>query len=158
VSAEQLPDLVSWYRSPVFEEFPGSLLGELKLPYAPESVGMARRFTRCVATAWGVAHAAETAELCVSEVATNAYQHTASDTGRPLRLVILRVGNCLRCEVHDQSRDTPRLQNAEVLDESGRGMFLIGALAHQHGTYQTHRGKAVWFEVEAWPSGKDGRS
>ncbi|MEW2358267.1 ATP-binding protein [Spirillospora sp. NPDC029432] len=158
MSAEQLPDIAPWYRSPVFEEFLGSLLGELRLPNAPEAVGRARRFLRSVAAAWGVSHVTETAELCVSEVATNAYQHTDRDEERPLRLVVLRVGACIRCEVHDQSPEVPCIRDAGMLAESGRGMFILDVLTYQHGVYRTDNGKAVWFELEAWPNDEEGRS
>jgi anti-sigma regulatory factor (Ser/Thr protein kinase) len=157
VSAEQIPHVVPWYRSPVFEEFLGSFLGELALPYAPEAAGMARAFTRCVAATWGVPHVAEDAELCVSEAVTNAYQHTDSHGGKPLRLVILRADVCLRCEVHDPSRVVPHMRAADMLDESGRGMYLVGMVARRNGVYPTDGGKAVWFELDAWTDGEGGR-
>ncbi|HEV7931028.1 MAG TPA: hypothetical protein VGP70_01700 [Actinomadura sp.] len=34
---------------------------------------------------------------------------------------------------------------------SGRGLFVVGSMAVDHGAHLTPTGKAVWFELVAWP-------
>jgi anti-sigma regulatory factor (Ser/Thr protein kinase) len=150
VSAEQISGIAEWYRSRVFEDSLGDLLGAMYLPFAPEAAGAARSLVRVLAIAWGAPTITEQAQLCVSEVVTNAWQHAAIPEVTPLRLVLLRVATRLRCEVHDSSGEMPALRRAEEFDESGRGMFLLDMIADDHGAYRTATGKAVWFELLAW--------
>ncbi|MFC9973216.1 ATP-binding protein [Spirillospora sp. NPDC127200] len=150
--AEQVRGTAPWHLPTVYEEGLGAFLGELALPHAAEAVGAARRFTHCVTLLWGAPEVGELAKLCVSEAVTNVYQHTKPEKGSQTRLILFRLGTRLRCEVHDPSRSVPKLTGASLLDESGRGMLLIDTIAQQHGVYQTGNGKAVWFELEAWPA------
>ncbi|HLV75512.1 MAG TPA: SpoIIE family protein phosphatase [Vulgatibacteraceae bacterium] len=90
---------------------------------------------------WGLASLADTVELLVSELVTNAFVHGAGTIG--LRLI--KGGNLL-CEVYDDGTDLPRLRTAEATDESGRGLQLVSHLAARWGTHRAGRGKVVWFE------------
>ncbi|WP_241518824.1 hypothetical protein [Streptomyces sp. CB03238] len=38
------------------------------------------------------------------------------------------------------------MRRAEQDDEGGRGLFLVGQLAHHWGTGQSSRGKTIWTE------------
>lgn len=126
-------------------------LGELTLPAAHESVPRARAFVRTLVGAHGVADVVrDDAEILVSELVTNAVRHAAiPDT--PLRLVVLRAGDRLRIEVHDPSPAAPSPRRIDLLEETGRGWFLVAAIADRHGTDLTFSGKAVWCELTAWP-------
>ncbi|MEW2355428.1 ATP-binding protein [Spirillospora sp. NPDC029432] len=128
----------------------GEQLGELTLPAAHESVPRARAFVRTLTGARGVPHVRDDAEILVSELVTNAVRHAPA--GDPLRLVVLRRGTCLRIEVHDPSPVTPSLRRVDLLDETGRGWFLVAAIADRHGIDRTDSGKSVWCELMAWPS------
>src|SRR5690606_24626581 len=90
---------------------------------------------------WGLASLADTVELLVSELVTNAFVHGAGTIG--LRLI--KGGNLL-CEVYDDGTDLPRLRTAEATDESGRGLQLVSHLAARWGAHRAGRGKVVWFE------------
>ncbi|GLZ02906.1 hypothetical protein Acsp03_03730 [Actinomadura sp. NBRC 104412] len=125
-------------------------LGELSLPAAHESVPRARAFVRNLIGARGIADVRDDAEILVSELVTNAIRH-ASTSGAPLRLVILRAGERLRIEVHDPSPAAPSARRIDLLEETGRGWFLVAAIADRHGTDLTYSGKAVWCELTAWP-------
>jgi anti-sigma regulatory factor (Ser/Thr protein kinase) len=150
VSAEQISDTAERYRSQVFEDYPGDVLADIRLPFTPEAPGTARSIIRALATAWNAPEITEKAELCISEVVTNAWQHAACPGKTSLRLVVLRLNSRLRCEVHDTSSGMPHLQVADEFAESGRGMFLLDLTADDHGAYRTSTGKAVWFELLAW--------
>ncbi|QKW34014.1 ATP-binding protein [Actinomadura sp. NAK00032] len=133
---------------PTIDEPPPLLLGELRLPAERESVPRARRFSRSVTAASGIAHIRDDAEVLVSELVTNAVRHA---TGSALRLRLLRAGTRLRVEVHDQGGGVPRPRQVDLMEETGRGWFLVAVMADRHGTEHTTAGKSVWCEVRAWP-------
>ncbi|MFD0685223.1 ATP-binding protein [Actinomadura fibrosa] len=126
------------------------LLGELDLPATRESVPRARAFSRSVATASGIGHIRDDAEVLVSELVTNAVQH-ATSPGSTLRLRLLRAGTRLRVEVHDTNPAVPTARQVDLMEETGRGWFLVAVIAERHGTDHTSSGKSVWCEVRAWP-------
>ncbi|WP_161602729.1 ATP-binding protein [Thermomonospora catenispora] len=137
---------------PVSSPCPDGVLGRLVLPNDPRAAGRARAFVRLLTAAWRAACVAEAAELCVSELVTNAHRHAAAaEPDAPLELVVLRRGERLRCEVHDGDPRVPRPRDTDALDEAGRGLLLLAATAEEHGAHATPRGKAVWFELIAWP-------
>ncbi|TDB85429.1 ATP-binding protein [Actinomadura sp. KC216] len=132
------------------------LLGELTLPAEHEAVPQARRFSRSVTTGSDIGHVGDDAEVLVSELVTNAVRHAAAVPGTVLSLRMLRAGDRLRIEVHDQSAGVPRTRFADgggvdLMEETGRGWFLVAIMADRHGTDHTPSGKAVWCEVGAWP-------
>ncbi|MEU6145931.1 ATP-binding protein [Streptomyces sp. NPDC047081] len=81
-------------------------------------------------------------ELLVSELVTNALLHSRSR----FRLTLSAAHGVLRCEVTDSGRRIPRVVEAGT-SESGRGMFLVDALALRWGCHQDGPGKTVWFEL-----------
>ncbi|WP_187235602.1 ATP-binding protein [Actinomadura sp. HBU206391] len=130
----------------------GVLLKEVRLRNRPEAVAAGRREVVASAAAWGLpGEIAQDAETCVSELVTNAVKHATGLPDSTLRLLVIRSGDRLRVEVHDAGRELPRPRRPDPCDESGRGLFIVGFLAAGHGTYLTATGKAVWFELAAWP-------
>ncbi|MFI0449745.1 ATP-binding protein [Actinomadura sp. 6N118] len=126
------------------------LLGELNLPPAHASVPLARGFSRSITTGCQIPDVRDDAEVLVSELVTNAVQHAAA-SGATLCLRMLRVGTRLRIEVHDPSPVLPRSVHINLLEETGRGWFLVAIITERHGIEQTSAGKSVWCEVPAWP-------
>ncbi|MFF7274289.1 ATP-binding protein [Streptomyces griseorubiginosus] len=61
-------------------------------------------------------------------------------------LTLSAAHGVLRCEVADHGRRTPRVLDAGT-SESGRGMFLVAALALCWGCLQDGPGKTVWCEL-----------
>ncbi|MDX3574949.1 ATP-binding protein [Streptomyces sp. ID05-47C] len=111
----------------------------------PSAVGEARSQVRRQLESWGLAEPedlVDTAVLLVSELATNALLHSASH----YRLTLTAAHGVLRCEVADTGRRTPQVLQAGSA-ESGRGMFLVEALARRWGCHQDGPGKTVWFEL-----------
>ncbi|MET9389850.1 ATP-binding protein [Streptomyces sp. NPDC006624] len=121
--------------------------GSLSVEYAPRpcAVREARAEVRRQLEGWGLAErgeVADVAELLVGELATNALVHAESR----FRLTLFAAHGVLRCEVADQERRVPRVVEAGT-GESGRGMFLVDALAQRWGWHRDGPGKTVWFEL-----------
>ncbi|MGW1064103.1 SpoIIE family protein phosphatase [Streptomyces aureus] len=124
-----------------FEGFPADSVGYWFLAPHPMTAGQARRLTRRALRRWGLEALIEPTELMVSEIVTNAVRFAS----RPLSLRLLRT-DVLRCEVTDDSPQVPRLRQAGLGDESGRGLHLVNQLALRWGATRVSSGKVVWFE------------
>ncbi|MGC9539402.1 SpoIIE family protein phosphatase [Streptomyces sp. UG1] len=118
-------------------------VAEWRIARDPEEVGRARAVAREQLHDWGLAKLADTAELLVSELVTNAVRHSH---GRPVELRLVR-GDTLLCEVDDDDHELPTLLNAGPGDEAGRGLRVVSTLAREWGTSHTSAGKTVWFEL-----------
>ena len=116
------------------------------LPPTPASVFIARRFVNHVVALWSVPQeVAESVELAVSELVTNAARH--SEDSVDVRLA--RPGDVLRIEVGDSSHRMPRGGEQGDLDmTSGRGLFLVEAVSDRWGVDSTGLGKTVWCEFD----------
>ncbi|MEU1906526.1 ATP-binding protein [Streptomyces hygroscopicus] len=82
-------------------------------------------------------------ELLAGEVIANAIVHTSA----PCAVCVLPAGSLVRVEITDADSAEPRPKQAGPDDETGRGLFLVDALAADWGTYQRPEGKVTWFEV-----------
>jgi anti-sigma regulatory factor (Ser/Thr protein kinase) len=126
----------------------------------------ARAFVCDRLAAWGLSELADTAELITSELVTNAVTATNAIRTPPmassmfpvaLRMIAVRLrlsARSLFVEVWDVSdvvpvaRQSPETAETDELGESGRGLFLIGALSKEWGCYAAQdRGKIVWCEI-----------
>ncbi|MGS2586590.1 ATP-binding protein [Streptomyces hebeiensis] len=127
----------------------------ITLPSEPASVPAARRYVGELLTEWGVPCAAETAEtvrLIVSELATNAVQHTFGLS--PTFTVELRLeeDEALRVGVTDSHPRWPQRLPAAVQQDNGRGMVIIRSLAAESGGRVSviptpEGGKTVWIAL-----------
>ena len=104
----------------------------------------ARSVTRGTLRAWGLEEKAFESELVVSELVTNAVTHACGPVG--LRLIHDRA---LICEVSDGTSTSPHLRHARLMDEGGRGLYLVGRLAQRWGTRHSPEGKTIWAELAA---------
>ncbi|MFD9793544.1 SpoIIE family protein phosphatase [Streptomyces sp. NPDC059070] len=118
-------------------------VAEWRLAIDAREVSRARRLVADQLGEWELAEVAETVELLISEVVTNAVRHAHS---HQVRLRMVRA-ETLRCEVVDDDHTLPMLTHAGPLDESGRGLRVVSRLAREWGTSRTAEGKTVWFEV-----------
>ncbi|MDI3390431.1 ATP-binding protein [Streptomyces sp. B-S-A8] len=128
----------------------------LQLPHDPRAPGVARTTLRAVLDSHGMAELTHSAELLASELVTNAYLHSLGTY--TLRLREMAPGR-LRVSVWDTNPEIPapfRDQRAPAAvpatDETGRGLFLIGACAERWGAYELGdgmgggAGKLLWAE------------
>ncbi|AUH42654.1 ATP-binding protein [Streptomyces sp. CMB-StM0423] len=115
-------------------------------PRSVAAVGRARTFVAdCIS---GCApEQADDIRVCVSELATNALQHTP--IGRRFLVQIMCSDNVVRIEVHDASTNIPHLCTPADTDDRGRGLLLVSAFADDWGVSdRTGPGKVVWAEFK----------
>lgn len=106
---------------------------------------------------WGLSRLAETSEVVVSELVTNAYETTVRhQLGTPIALRLSSNGQAVLIEVWDADPTPPQLPDLDGGDlpladeESGRGLFLVASLSERWSCYslnQSASGKVVWAEV-----------
>lgn len=125
------------------------------LPSDPASVSAARRHVTDAVCEWGLepdAEAVDVVRLIVSELATNAVQHTSGQS--PTFTVDLRLeGDEQLCiGVTDSHPRWPRRLPAAVRQDNGRGLVIIRTLTAECGgrltvTPTAEGGKTVWIAL-----------
>ncbi|MEU2232605.1 ATP-binding protein [Streptomyces vietnamensis] len=139
----------------------------LTLATTPNAVGLARLYTTDVLTRWRVpADVIETVQLIVSELTTNAVQHSPVgeqvspysplSTLRTFELLLQIVDGAVRVSVWDFDERPPVLKQVGIDATSGRGIFLVAVMSSKWGHYPIHvrPGKVVWAEVSLVPAGE----
>ncbi len=119
-----------------------------EVPFAaePREVSALRRIMRLHLTHWGLPGVVETAQLCVSELATNVIRHVG--LGAPATLAVSMSGINLRLEVGDPAADElPAVVPVRAEDEGGRGLALVEAVAESWGVCLNSTGKTTWCEL-----------
>lgn len=111
----------------------------------PDAAFAARRFVTAVlgCRPFGDGAPAADAQLIVSELASNAVLHA----GSPFTVSIRDEGPMLRISVQDSSARPPVMRDAEPTALSGRGLFLVDAVASNWGVDPEPDGKTVWAEL-----------
>ncbi|MEW2528196.1 ATP-binding protein [Streptomyces sp. NPDC047071] len=125
------------------------------LPSDPVSVSTARTYVADVLTEWGLpadADVADTVRLIVSELATNAVQHTLGLSPTFTVDVRLDRDERLRIGVTDSHPRFPKRLPAAVQQDNGRGMVIVRWLTAECGGRLTVRptaegGKTVWITL-----------
>jgi anti-sigma regulatory factor (Ser/Thr protein kinase) len=118
------------------------------LPADTTAPGQARRFLRDVLATWHVeVDIRDAAELCVSELVTNAVIHTATSAELTAELdgerltVLVRDGGSTGTVHRTSEQDDPLLV-------SGRGLILVDAVASAWAVEHGADGTTVWFELD----------
>ncbi|MER7047477.1 ATP-binding protein [Streptomyces jumonjinensis] len=125
------------------------------LPSDPASVAAARRFAADVVAEWGLPAGGDpvhTVRLIVSELATNAVQHTFGQSPAFTVDLALELGDGLRIGVTDSHPRQPQRLPAAVRQDNGRGMAIVRSLtAEGRGrltvTPTPQGGKTVWIAL-----------
>lgn len=114
-------------------------------PGRADQVALARDFTRRVLR---VCPVLDEAVLLVSELATNALEHTATGNAGTFHVTIYQGESSLLIAVSDDgSAKIPGQCSDDALAENGRGLRLVELLAHQWGHSGNEHGRMVWFEL-----------
>jgi len=142
-------------RSALAREWP--LQTFLELGALPSAVPCARYHARQVLWEWHLTAWAESAELLVSELLTNAI--TASRAARPdspVRLWLLSDTVRILVLVQDDSPHPPVCAELKTSAEGGRGLLLVEAISSQWDWYVPEPdgvGKVIWAIMDT----QDGR-
>jgi hypothetical protein len=129
----------------------------LELGALPGAVPCARLHTRHVLWEWGLASLADSTELLVSEMVTNAVQVSRVMTQAAVRLWLVSDRARVMILAWDAS-PLPPVQADPCEDaENGRGLLLVSAISEQWGWYfpgdhastsvRDQHGKVVWAVV-----------
>jgi anti-sigma regulatory factor (Ser/Thr protein kinase) len=114
------------------------------LPAEVASVPRARAFVRAGLTGILDADVVAAAELCVSELVTNAVLHA----GTPVQVHVTGVTDGIRISVQDGSPVMPLRVRHSRTAATGRGLALVTAVSHSWGVdLSTGGGKTVWCEL-----------
>jgi anti-sigma regulatory factor (Ser/Thr protein kinase) len=123
------------YQSPLTKDF--------------SSVALARLTLRAFLWDWHLDYLADTAQLIISELATNSLKF---GTGTGLTSIYLRDDGpdqgSLVMEVTDDSPEMPVLSQAGPSDECHRGLVLVDGLASKWGVELLSGQKVVWATLE----------
>jgi anti-sigma regulatory factor (Ser/Thr protein kinase) len=108
--------------------------------HVPTSVALARQFVRDVTTGMP-AELIQTAQLIVSELASNCVVHT----GSAFDLQIIRRADEIRIAATDHGDGDPVLRSPGPTDTRGRGLQIVDMLATSWGVNRLPEGgKTVW--------------
>ena len=115
-------------------------------PGRPEQIAYARDFTRRVL---GPCPALDEAVLLVSELATNAIEHTATAHEGSFHVTICRGDSTLLIAITDDGSDTIPMpgHEADALAETGRGLELVELIADRWDHCGDENSRTVWFEL-----------
>jgi serine/threonine-protein kinase RsbW len=96
--------------------------------------------------------ARETLLICVSELAANAIEHTASGAGGVFIVGVGRPrdGVAFVAVTDCGGAEEPAVRDADGLAEGGRGLALVAACSSRWGYRNATAGRTVWAEV-TWP-------
>lgn len=121
-------------------------IASVDLPPDATAAGLARRFVSAKLESWGIdQEVIREAELCVSELVTNAIIHSGTRPGVTVKL----DGERVFVLVSDRgNRDTVhRPDHYDPMSVSGRGLTLVDALATDWSAEHNDAGTTVWFEL-----------
>jgi anti-sigma regulatory factor (Ser/Thr protein kinase) len=128
----------------------GPLAATIVLDDDPRAAGAARRFLRRLLAEWDVGDseddARHTAELCLSELVTNAVVHAGTSSV----LTVTLVDDLLTVAVRDHGGRTdpaPMVEDHDPLQVFGRGLALVDALAERWGCDRAPDGTTSWFAL-----------
>ncbi|CAL9608391.1 hypothetical protein SUDANB6_05598 [Streptomyces sp. enrichment culture] len=116
-----------------------------RLPPAPQSAASARRFVRAALPSVPP-ELADTAELLVSELVTNAVLHARTE----IDVTVSVLGGAVRVAVGDRRPDlAPVPHRCPPYAGTGQGLALVEHLASRHGVDTGARHKTVWCELSS---------
>ncbi|MEU5592305.1 ATP-binding protein [Streptomyces sp. NPDC020298] len=118
----------------------------LQLLAEPEGFAAIRRTVVAHLRDWGHADLVDAATVCVTEILANVHRHVDSPECE-LRLRTLPEGG-VQLSLEDRSPTLPVWHTEPDWErETGRGMFLIAAMADLHGVTPSQDGKRVWAQL-----------
>ena len=120
-----------------------AVLRDLAVDAEPEAVARVRQFVRDTCREWGLEESSDAAVLMASELATNAVRYART----PLHVWLARRPDRLVVSVEDASTEPAQRRRVTDVDEGGRGLQVVEALAVSWGEKDRRRGTVVWAEL-----------
>jgi serine/threonine-protein kinase RsbW len=118
-------------------------------PGRADQIAHARDSTR---RAVGACPVLDEAVLLVSELTTNALEHTATGDAGSFQVTVYQGEAALLIAVKDDGSDKiPLPSPADALAEDGRGLGLVELIASRWGHCNDQEGRTIWFEL-SWKS------
>jgi anti-sigma regulatory factor (Ser/Thr protein kinase) len=112
------------------------------------SPSTARAVAQVLLAEWGLTALEDSVLLVVSELVTNAVQISMKHpVPPPVQFAMSSTESSVLIEVRDYDPRPPVTRNPTDLDDSGRGLLLVGTLSAQWGWTEFRRGKVVWAVV-----------
>ncbi|WP_203720409.1 ATP-binding protein [Paractinoplanes brasiliensis] len=125
----------------------------LTLAPEPEAPSLARNLISDACLAWDRVELLHPARSVMSELVNNAIEHARTE----MTVAVSLRGAGIHLSVADGVATPPRLiklsrvRRDQPLDERGRGLQVVGALAVAWGTLPTRTGKVVWATMQPRP-------
>lgn len=146
-------DVCSTHSEVVGAPSPDAADAARRFPKSPAAPHAARRFVGDWLAGCGHADLVDTAQLAVSELATNAVVHAGSD----FTVSLTRTTHVIRIAVADASPNAPELPRADLAATHGRGWLLVESLSTDCGHDLVDGGKVVWADVRL-PEPREGHA
>ncbi|GAA2641113.1 hypothetical protein Adu01nite_08770 [Paractinoplanes durhamensis] len=122
----------------------------LSLPAEPESPSLARNLITEACLSWELPGLLHPARLVMSELVTNAIEHTRA----AISVSVCRRGAGVHLTVSDTDPALPTMRKparprpGRPLDDRGRGLRVVTATADAWGALPTKTGKIVWATLQ----------
>ena len=116
---------------------------------SPEAVQPMREVVSAHLRLWHKGELTFVAELGITELLANVWKHTAGDC----ELLVRETPDGVVVAVTDFDDALPAVKEACEDEESGRGLFLLAAMADRLDVQPLRRGKRIWFRLRATTSG-----
>lgn len=123
----------------------------IDVPASLHGPAAARQVVAALLPMWDLADLVADAQLIVTELVTNAYQHAPGSDS--FELEILGDVNRIRIALADGSAVRPVIAELDETRPGGRGMRIVAALATEWGAEDHHGGKRVWVELTVRTTG-----
>jgi Histidine kinase-like ATPase domain len=125
---------------------PDELAARFDLAALPSAPSRARRNAEATLARWSISpDAIETAKLLASELVTNAVRFAADPSGlladpdpagvAHVSMMLRHIPGLLVIEVSDQNMNVPKVKDADVDSQGGRGLMLVQALSKEWSYY-----------------------
>ncbi|WP_406291315.1 ATP-binding protein [Streptomyces sp. NBC_00209] len=101
--------------------------------------GRLRLIARSYLRLWALERLTDSVELLITELVTNALRYGRAEA---IGVRVLRTAHVVRIEVADGTAVAPTVRHASALDECGRGLFLVEAVADDWGVGDG--GAVIW--------------
>ncbi|MFM9538669.1 DUF5999 family protein [Streptomyces turgidiscabies] len=124
-------------------------LVEARFAANEQRVAGVRRLLRAQLNYWQQPTIIDDATLATTEVFTNAVRHGSRGPEDIVTVAFELSGNDLMVSVTDSSTVLPMLRDVSLMEDGGRGLYLLEALTKRWGVdlERDGSGKTVWFTI-----------